>query len=83
MCHASLARPTPSPPEQLFNMVNARKVQNELNVFQGLFASHVFWVVWVIIVGFQVGRGGGSACCMTADAQLCAPAAPCGKRLPF
>ncbi|KAI7841822.1 hypothetical protein COHA_004351 [Chlorella ohadii] len=39
---------------QLFNMVNARKVENELNVFSGLFSSHVFWVVWVIIVGFQV-----------------------------
>jgi Ca2+-transporting ATPase len=39
---------------QLFNMVNARKVENELNVFNMLFASHVFWVVWVIIVGFQV-----------------------------
>lgn len=38
-------------------MVNARKVENELNVFNGLFASHVFWVVWVIIVGFQVRRG--------------------------
>ncbi len=38
------------------NMLNARKIGNELNVFAGLFDSHVFWVIWVLICGFQVGR---------------------------
>ena len=38
-------------------MINARKVENELNVFAGLFASHIYWVVWVVIVAFQVRRG--------------------------
>ncbi|PSC72089.1 P-type ATPase [Micractinium conductrix] len=39
---------------QMANMINARKVGNELNVFNGLFASHIFWVIWVLIAGFQV-----------------------------
>ena len=37
----------------MFNMLNARKIEDEYNVFAGVFASHVFWVVWVIIIGFQ------------------------------
>lgn len=40
---------------QMFNMINARKISNELNVFAGLFASHIFWAVWVLCVAFQVG----------------------------
>jgi Ca2+-transporting ATPase len=39
---------------QMFNMLNARKIENEYNVFNGLFKSHVFWVIWVAIAGFQV-----------------------------
>lgn len=48
----------------MFNMINARKVEDELNVFNGLFDSHVFWVIWVLIAAFQVRRraGGGSTC---------------------
>ena len=42
----------------MFNMLNARKVEDELNVFAGLFNSHVFWVIWVLIAGFQVGGRG-------------------------
>ncbi|KAL4450031.1 hypothetical protein ABPG77_010700 [Micractinium sp. CCAP 211/92] len=38
---------------QMANMLNARKIGNELNVFAGLFDSHVFWVIWVLICGFQ------------------------------
>lgn len=49
------ARPTPHPPpRQMFNMINARKVEDELNVFQGIFNSHIFWIVWVVIVICQV-----------------------------
>ena len=39
----------------MFNMINARKVEDEYNVFEGLFRSNIFWIVWVIIVGAQVG----------------------------
>lgn len=39
----------------MFNMLNARKIENELNVLDGIFSSHIFWVVWVVIVGCQVG----------------------------
>lgn len=37
----------------MFNMLNARKVEDELNVFEGIFQSHIFWVIWVLICGFQ------------------------------
>ncbi|KAI3438799.1 hypothetical protein D9Q98_001216 [Chlorella vulgaris] len=39
---------------QMFNMLNARKVSNEYNVLSGLFATNVFWTIWVLIAGFQV-----------------------------
>jgi hypothetical protein len=39
----------------MFNMINARKIGNEYNVFAGIFASHIFWAVWVLCVAFQVG----------------------------
>ncbi|KAL4452347.1 hypothetical protein ABPG75_008009 [Micractinium tetrahymenae] len=39
---------------QMANMLNARKIRNELNVLAGIFASHIFWVIWVLICGFQV-----------------------------
>jgi hypothetical protein len=47
--------PRPSHPHQMFNMINARKIGNEYNVFAGIFASHIFWAVWVLCVAFQVG----------------------------
>jgi hypothetical protein len=42
---------------QMFNMLNARKIEDEINVFSGIFTSHIFWVIWVLISGFQVGCG--------------------------
>lgn len=39
---------------QMFNMLNSRKIGNELNVVSGIFRSHVFWVIWVLICIFQV-----------------------------
>ncbi|EFN50910.1 hypothetical protein CHLNCDRAFT_59377 [Chlorella variabilis] len=44
---------------QMFNMINARKIGNELNVFAGIFSSHVFWAVWVVCVIFQARAGAG------------------------
>ncbi|KAK9867201.1 hypothetical protein WJX84_002696, partial [Apatococcus fuscideae] len=39
---------------QLFNELNSRKIQDELNVFSGLLKSHVFLYVFIIVVGFQI-----------------------------
>ena len=38
---------------QLFNEINSRKINDELNVFSGLFSNWIFPAVWVIIVGCQ------------------------------
>jgi hypothetical protein len=50
----------------MFNMLNSRKIGNELNVVSGIFRSHVFWVIWVLICIFQVcngwWRGGWRGC---------------------
>lgn len=39
---------------QLFNEFNARKIKDELNVFEGLRNSPMFIVIWFITLGFQV-----------------------------
>ena len=39
---------------QVFNEFNARKIQDELNVFSGLWQSRTFLYIMVITVGFQV-----------------------------
>ena len=54
--HSPSSPPTPA---QMFNMINARKIGNELNVFAGIFSSHVFWAVWVVCVIFQARAGAG------------------------
>lgn len=38
----------------MFNMLNARKIEDEYNVFAGIFNSNIFWSIWVFIVGCQV-----------------------------
>lgn len=46
----------------MFNMLNARKIEDELNVMAGIFNSHVFWTIWVSCGegwGWWVGRGRG------------------------
>jgi P-type Ca2+ transporter type 2B len=37
---------------QIFNMINARKVNDEKNIFDGIFANGMFMIVFVIIVAF-------------------------------
>merc|ERR1711997_1115832 len=39
---------------QIFNEVNARRVNNEKNVFQGIFKNPIFWGVIVVTVVAQV-----------------------------
>ena len=39
---------------QMFNMINARKVEDEYNVFAGSLNSLIFWSIWVSISAFQV-----------------------------
>jgi len=39
---------------QIFNMINARKINDEKNIFAGLFSNPMFLVVWLLIVICQV-----------------------------
>jgi len=39
---------------QLFNEFNARKVNAEQNIFEGVFTNWVFWMILIISVGLQI-----------------------------
>lgn len=39
---------------QIFNMINARKINDEINIFEGIFENTTYVIIWVIIVGGQV-----------------------------
>jgi Ca2+ transporting ATPase len=39
---------------QIFNMICARKINDEWNIFEGIFRNIVFLIIWVIIIGGQV-----------------------------
>lgn len=39
---------------QIFNMLAARKINDEVNIFSGIFTNAMFISVWLIIVGGQV-----------------------------
>ena len=39
---------------QIFNMLNARKINDEKNIFTGIFSNYMYLIVWVIIIVGQV-----------------------------
>ena len=39
---------------QVFNMISARKIHDQLNIFEGIFTNPAFLIVWSIIAVFQV-----------------------------
>ena len=39
---------------QVFNMINARKINDELNPFSGIFGNSMFIIIWVIIFIVQI-----------------------------
>jgi P-type Ca2+ transporter type 2B len=39
---------------QIFNMINVRKVNDEINIFNALFENPYYIIIWFIIVGGQV-----------------------------
>jgi len=39
---------------QMFNQINARKIEDEYNVFEGILQSRIFMVIWFGVVGVQV-----------------------------
>ncbi len=39
---------------QLFNQINARKINDEINVFSGIIHSHLFIYIWILEAGLQV-----------------------------
>ena len=38
---------------QIFNMINCRKINDELNIFAGILDNKMFIIIWVIIFGVQ------------------------------
>ncbi len=39
---------------QIFNMLNARKINDEINIFDGFFTNALFLAVWAIIIAGQI-----------------------------
>jgi len=39
---------------QIFNMLNARKINDEKNIFSGIFDNYMYIVIFIIIAGGQV-----------------------------
>lgn len=39
---------------QIFNMITARKIHDELNIFEGIHTNIIFIGLWFIICGGQV-----------------------------
>lgn len=37
---------------QIFNMVNARKIYDEKNIFDSIFTNKMFLIIWIFIIGF-------------------------------
>jgi magnesium-transporting ATPase (P-type) len=38
---------------QIFNFFSCRKINDELNIFSGLFSNYIFWLMFIFIVIFQ------------------------------
>ena len=39
---------------QVFNMVNARKIHDEKNIFEGITSNKLFLIMWFFICFFQI-----------------------------
>lgn len=39
---------------QIFNFVNARKLNNDFNIFEGIHRSYIFLAILAFIIGAQV-----------------------------
>jgi hypothetical protein len=39
---------------QIFNMICARKVHDEFNIFEGLSTNPTFIILWFVVIGGQV-----------------------------
>lgn len=39
---------------QIWNMLCAKKIDDELNIFEGFFTNYAFLVIWLIIFGLQI-----------------------------
>ena len=39
---------------QIFNMLNARKINDEKNIFTGIFSNLMFLIVWFVIIVGQI-----------------------------
>jgi len=39
---------------QIFNMICARKINDELNILEGILGNPIFLIIWVIIIAGQI-----------------------------
>jgi len=39
---------------QIFNMICARKVHDEFNIFEGITTNATFIILWFVVIGGQV-----------------------------
>ncbi len=39
---------------QVFNMINCRKINDEKNIFEGIFRNMMFPAIWFVIAGMQI-----------------------------
>ena len=51
---------------QVFNFLNARKLNNEYNIFEGLHKSYIFLAILAFIVGAQVCAAPSVLYCSTS-----------------
>lgn len=56
-CH--IAHSHPLPPWQVMNEINARRINDEYNVFEGMHKSPIFLGVLLVTLALQVCAGGG------------------------
>ena len=51
------------------NQINARKVEDEYNVFQGILKSRIFIYIWISVVAVQACTAMTSSLCMRPNVQ--------------
>jgi len=39
---------------QIFNMICSRKINDEFNIFEGIFKNPIFITIWIVIIGGQI-----------------------------
>ena len=48
----------------MFNFVNARKLNNDFNIFEGIHRSYIFIAIWIFILGAQARTHPNGLACL-------------------